>query len=46
MNGILLNLDGTHYVKDQIENSDLFIPMTTPIPSFLVSQTDDDLLLI
>ncbi len=46
INGILLNLDGSRYVKDQIENSDLTIPMTTPIPSFLVSQTDDDLLSI
>ena len=42
MNGILLSLDGSRYVKDQIENSDLTIPMTTPIPSFLVSGTDDD----
>jgi hypothetical protein len=42
MNGILLNLDGSRYVKDQIENSDLSIPMTTPMPNFLV----DDLLLI
>jgi len=46
MKGILLNLDGSRYVKDQIENCDLSIPMTTPIPNFLVSQTDDDLLLI
>jgi hypothetical protein len=46
MNGILLNHDGSRYVKDQMENSDLSIPMTTPQPSFLVSQTDDDLLFI
>ncbi|CAF3433484.1 unnamed protein product [Rotaria socialis] len=45
VNGILLNLDGSRYVKDQIENSNLTVSMTTPIPSFLVSQTDDDLLL-
>ncbi|CAF2804855.1 unnamed protein product [Rotaria sp. Silwood2] len=45
LNGILLNLDGSRYVKDHIENLDLTISMTTPIPSFLVSQTDDDLLL-
>ncbi|CAF3561216.1 unnamed protein product [Rotaria sp. Silwood1] len=45
INGILLNLDGSRYVKDHIENSNLTIPMTTPIPSFLVSQRDDDLLL-
>ncbi len=42
INGILLNLDGSRYVKDQIENSDLSIPMTTPRPTFLVSQTDDE----
>ncbi|CAF1318887.1 unnamed protein product [Rotaria sordida] len=42
INGMLLNLDGSRYVKDYIENSNLTISMTTPIPSFLVSQTDDD----
>jgi hypothetical protein len=42
MNGVLLNLDGSRFVKDQIENSDLTIPMTTPTPQFLISQTDDD----
>lgn len=44
--GILLNLDGSRYVKEQIENSNLTKPMTTPIPSFLVSSADDDLSLI
>lgn len=45
LSGILLNLDGSRYVKDHIENLNISIPMTTPIASFLVSQTDDDLLL-
>ena len=40
---MLLNLDGSRYVKDQLENSDLLIPMTTPAPSFLVVSGDDDL---
>lgn len=42
MHGILLNLDGSRFVKDQMEYVDLSIPMTTPQPSFLVSSTDDD----
>ncbi|CAF1289741.1 unnamed protein product [Adineta steineri] len=44
INGILLNLDGSRYVKDDMENPDLTISMTTPMPNFFVSQTDDDLL--
>ena len=40
INGILLNLDGSRFVKDQIENLDLSISVTTPRPNFLV----DDLL--
>ena len=44
MQGILLNLDGSRFVKDQMEYADLSIPMTTPQPSFLVSSNDDDVL--
>ncbi|CAF1601432.1 unnamed protein product [Adineta ricciae] len=44
VNGILLNLDGSRSVKGHIENPDLTIPVTTPIPSFLVSSTDEDVL--
>ncbi|CAF0772881.1 unnamed protein product [Adineta ricciae] len=44
INGILLNLDGSRSVKGHIENLDLTIPVTTPIPSFLVSSTDEDVL--
>jgi len=43
---MLLNLDGSRVVKDHIENCNLTIPMTTSIPTFLVPQTDDDLLLL
>ena len=44
MHGILLNLDGSRYVKDQMDYADLSIPMTTPQLNFLVSSTEDDLL--
>lgn len=44
MHGILLNLDGSRYVKDQLDYADLSIPMTTPPLNFLVSSTDDDIL--
>jgi porphobilinogen deaminase len=45
--GILLNLDGSRFVKDSIKNSDLTVPMTTTKhgSTFFVSQSDDDLLL-
>ena len=48
MDGILLNLDGSRFVKDHVENSDLTVPMTTTKhgPSFFVSHSDDELLLL
>ncbi|CAF2439914.1 unnamed protein product [Rotaria sp. Silwood2] len=48
IDGILLNLDGSRFVKDRIENSDLTIPMTTTKhgSTFFVSHTDDDLSLL
>jgi hypothetical protein len=47
MDGILLNLDGSRFVKDHVKNSDLTVPMTTTKhgSTFFVSQSDDDLLL-
>jgi hypothetical protein len=45
---MLLNLDGSRFVKDYIENSDLTVPMTTKQhgPRFFVSNSDDELLLL
>jgi len=47
MDGILLNLDGSRFVKDHVKNSDLTVPMTTTKhgSNFFVSQSDDELLL-
>jgi len=44
MDGILLNLDGSRFVKDHVENNDLTVPMTTAKHSstFFVSHSDDD----
>jgi hypothetical protein len=45
---MLLNLDGSRFVKDYIENSDLTVPMTTTKhgSTFFVSNSDDELLLL
>jgi hypothetical protein len=47
MDGILLNLDGSRFVRDRVENTDLTVPMTTTkhASTFFVSHSDDDLLL-
>lgn len=44
---MLLNLDGSRFVKDYVENSDLTVPMTTTKhgPTFFVSHSDDELIL-
>lgn len=44
IHGIVLNLDGSRYVKDSIENSNLHITTTTSKhnSSFFVSHSDDD----
>jgi hypothetical protein len=41
---MLLNLDGSRFVKDRVENSDLTVPMTSTKhgTTFFVPQTDDD----
>lgn len=43
----MLNLDGSRFVKDRVENLDLSIPMTTDkhLSTFLVSNSDDELIL-
>ncbi|CAF1117193.1 unnamed protein product [Rotaria sordida] len=45
IDGILLNLDGSRFVKDCVENSDLTISTTTTKngSTFFVSHSDDDL---
>ena len=47
MDGMLLNLDGSRFVKGHVENLDLTIPITTtkPVPTFFVPHSDDELLL-
>jgi len=42
ISGILLNLDGSRYVKDHIEIADVSIPLLTPPPTFLLHQTNND----
>lgn len=46
MDGMLLNLDGSRFVKDHVENADLTVPVTTTkhATSFFVSHSDDELL--
>ncbi|UJR27035.1 hypothetical protein I4U23_008339 [Adineta vaga] len=48
MDGMLLNLDGSRFVKDHVENLDLTVPMTTTkhATTFFVSNSDDELLSI
>ena len=48
IDGMLLNLDGSRFVKDHLENDDLTVPMTTTKhgSTFFVPQSDDDLLLL
>ena len=48
IDGMLLNLDGSRFVKDHLENADLTVPMTTTKhgSAFFVPQNDDDLLLL
>lgn len=48
IDGMLLNLDGSRFVKDHLENADLTVPMTTTKhgSAFFVPQSDDDLLLL
>ena len=43
----MLNLDGSRFVKDRVDNLDLSIPMTTDkhLSTFLVSNSDDELIL-
>ena len=43
---MLLNLDGSRFVKDYVKNSDLTVPMTTTKhgSTFFVSHSDDELL--
>lgn len=45
MDGILLNLDGSRFVKDHVKNPDLSIPMTTSkhVSNLFDSHSDDDL---
>jgi len=47
IDGILLNLDGSRFVKDCVKNSDLTVLMTTTKhgSTFFVSHSDDDLVL-
>lgn len=47
IDGILLNLDGSRFVKDHVKNDDLSIPMTTDkhVSDFFVSNSDDDLVM-
>ena len=47
MDGMLLNLDGSRFVRDHVENSDLTVPMTTTkhVSTFFVSHSDDELIL-
>ncbi len=48
IDGILLNLDGSRFVRDRVRNSDLTVPMTTTKhgSKFFVSHSDDELLLL
>ncbi len=43
----MLNLDGSRFVRDRVENTDLTVPITTTKhgSTFFVSNSDDDLLL-
>ena len=47
MDGMLLNLDGSRFVKDHVENLDLTIPITTTkhVPRFFVPHSYDELFL-
>lgn len=47
IDGVLLNLDGSRFVKDIVENPDLTVPMITTkhASTFIVSNSDDELLL-
>ena len=47
IDGILLNLDGSRFVKDNVKNDDLTVPMTTDkhVSDFFESNSDDDLVL-